>query len=135
MAQSADQIAAKWAQNLGQSTQRIQDGVMSVQTAPGQAAAAQKSVYLANVQASADKWATNTARVTKEEWQQAMVEKGLQRIASGATASVPKFTTFMGRLLPYQENLRRTLPARGNLEANINRMVTFTRGMSKFQNR
>lgn len=135
MAQSADAIAAKWAQNLGQSTQRIQDGVMAVSTAPGQAAAAQKSTWVQNTTSSADKWATNTARVTKEEWQQAMVDKGLQRIASGATAAVPKFQTFMGRLLPYQENLRRTLPARGNLEANINRMVTFTRGMSKFQNR
>lgn len=135
MAQSPDAIAAKWAQNLGSSTQRIQDGVQAVTVAPGMAAAAQKQVYLANVQASADKWATNTAKVTKEEWQAAMIDKGLQRIASGAAAAQPKFTTFMGRLLPYQENLRRTLPARGNLEANINRMVAFTRGMSKFQNR
>lgn len=135
MAQSADAIAVKWAQNLSQATQRIQDGVMAVQTAPGQAAAAQKQTWVQNTTASADKWASNTARVTKEEWQAAMIEKGLQRIGGGAQAAVPRFQTFMGRLLPYQENLRRTLPARGNLEANINRMVAFTRGMSKFQNR
>ena len=135
MAQSADAIAARWAQNLGASTQRIQDGVMSVTTAPGQAAAAQKSTWVQNTTAAADKWASRTAAVTKEEWQNAMVEKGLQRIASGAQAAVPRFQTFMGRLLPYQENLRRTLPPRGNLEANINRMVAFSRGMAKFQNR
>lgn len=135
MAQSADAIAAKWAQNLGSSTQRIQDGVMAVQTAPGQAAAAQKSTWVQNTTASADKWASNTAKVTKEEWQNAMIDKGLQRIAGGAQAAVPRFQVFMGRLIPYQENLVRTLPARGNLEANINRMVQFTRGMAKFQNR
>lgn len=135
MAQSADAIAAKWAQNLGSSTQRIQDGVMSVATAPGQAAAAQKGTWVQNTTAAADKWASNTARVTKEEWQAAMIDKGLQRIAGGAQAAVPRFQTFMGRLLPYQENLVRTLPARGTLEANINRMVAFTRGMAKFQNR
>jgi hypothetical protein len=135
MAQTPDQIAAKWAQNLGQSTQRIQDGVQSVTQAPGLAAAAQKTTWVQNTTSSADKWASNTAKVTLGEWQQAMIEKGLQRVASGATAAEPKFNAFMGRLLPHIDSVKRSLPARGNLDANINRMVAFTRGMAKFQNK
>lgn len=135
MAQSADQIAAKWSQNLGASTDRIKDGVMGVAVAPGQAAAAAKETWATNTLASKDKWASRTAGVTKEEWQNAMIEKGLNRIAGGASAAQPKFTTFMGRLLPHIDNVKRSLPARGTLEQNIARSAAFIRGMSKFQNR
>ena len=133
--QTPDQIAAKWAQNLGAAGDRIKQGVESVTTAPGVAAAAQKSTWVQNTTSAADKWARNTASVTLPDWQQAMVEKGLQRIGAGAQAAQPKFNQFMGRLLPHIDSVKRGLPPRGNLDANINRMVAFTRGMSKFQNR
>lgn len=135
MAQSPDQIAARWAQNLGASGEKIKDGVMGVTVAPGQAAAAQRNVYLQNVQANVDKWATRTAAVSKEEWQAAMVDKGLARIGAGATAAQPKFQNFIGQLLPHIDSVKRNLPPRGNLDANIQRMVTFTRGMSTFKYR
>lgn len=135
MAQSADQIAARWAQGLAGSQEKIRDGVNSVTVAPGQAAAAQKAVYLANVQSSVDKWAQRTAAVTREEWQQAMLDKGLARIGAGATAAQPKFANFVGQLLPHIDNVKRGLPARGNLDQNINRMIAFTRGMSQFKYR
>jgi hypothetical protein len=135
MAKNPADISARWAQGLGQAGDRIRDGVMGVTVAPGQAAAAQKATWVQNTTASADKWAANTGRVTKEEWQQAMIEKGVGRIAQGAQAAVPKFETFMGKLLPYQDTLKRSLPQRGNLEANITRMNAWTRGMAKFKNR
>lgn len=131
--QTPDQIAARWAQGLGSASQKIADGVDSVRVAPGQAAARQKAVYLANVQASADKWASNVASVPLSAWQDAMKTKGVPRIAQGAQAAQPKFTAFMGQLLPHIERTRSALPARGNLDANINRMVAFTRGMSGFK--
>lgn len=133
MAQDPSVIAARWAQNLGSATQKITDGVNAVTVAPGQAAARQKSVYLQNVQASVDKWASRTAAVPLEVWKQDMINKGVQRIASGATAAQPKFQTFMTALLPHIQSVNASLPARGNLDANINRMVAFTRGMAKFR--
>lgn len=133
MAQTPDQIAAKWAQNLGGATQRITDGVNSVTVAPGQAAARQKAVYLANVTANVDKWATNTAKVPLSDWQQAMVNKGVQRIATGATAAQPQFQQFMTQLLPAIDQAKSTLPARGNLQQNIQRMTQFVTAMSKFR--
>lgn len=128
-----DQIAQKWANNLGSSTAQIQAGVQAVTVAPGQAAARQKAVYLANVQQSVDKWAANTAAVSLNDWQQAMVNKGVQRIASGASAAQPRMAQVMTQLLPQIESIKSSLPARGSLDQNINRMVQFARGMSNVQ--
>lgn len=128
-----DQIAADWVSRLGQSTQKIEDGVNAVSVAPGQAAARQKAVWVQNVAAAQDKWARNVAAVPLSEWQQAMITKGAPRIASGAAASQQKFASFMGQLLPHIDRVKSSLPARGNLEANINRMVAFSRGMAQFK--
>lgn len=132
---SADQAAAAWAQRLASSTDRITQGVQAVTTAPGQAAARQKAVYQQNVVAATDKWATRVASVSLGEWQQAMVEKGAPRIASGAQAAQGKVQEFMGQLLPHIASQVSALPPRGGLDQNINRMTQFVRGMSKFQRR
>jgi hypothetical protein len=132
MAKDPATVAANWASRLGQSTQAITDGINSVQTAPGVAAARQKSVWVNNTQAAANKWATNTANVTLPEWQQAMIQKGVPRIASGAQAAQPKMAQFMTKLLPYIDQAKAGLPARGDLNANINRMVSFTQKMAQF---
>lgn len=133
MAQDPATIGQNWAARLSQSTEKIKAGVAAVTTAPGQAAARQKAVWLQNTQNSVDKWARNTAAVTLGEWQAAMNDKGVGRIATGANAAVDKFTAFMGALLPHIEAGKRALPPRGDLEANISRMVAYTRHMAKFQ--
>jgi len=133
--QTPDQIAAAWSSRLAGSTQKIKDGVASVTVAPGQAAARQKSVWQQNTSAAADKWAQRTAAVPLADWQTAMSEKGAQRVASGAAAAQPKFAAFMGQLLPHIASVKGTLPARGGLDQNIQRMVAFTTGMSKFSKR
>lgn len=134
MAKNAAQVAANWASRLSQSTQAITDGVQGVTVAPGQAAARQKTVWQQNTAAAANKWAARTAAVPLSDWQQAMVTKGVPRIAQGATAAQPKMEAFMTKLLPYIESQRNALPARGDLSANINRMVAFTQAMAKFSN-
>jgi hypothetical protein len=133
VAQTPDQIAARWAAGLAGASQKITDGVNAVSVAPGQAAARQKTVWVQNVAASADKWAANTARVSLSDWQQAMITKGAPRIASGATAAQPKFASFMTQLLPHIASVKGQLPARGNLDQNIARMTAFVRGMSTFK--
>ena len=130
-----EQAAATWAQRLAGSTDRIQQGVQSVTTAPGQAAARQKSAYAQGVASSVDKWASRVAAVPLGDWQQAMLTKGAPRIASGAQAAQPKMAEFMGQLLPHIATQVASLPARGGLDANINRMTAFVRGMAKFQRR
>lgn len=130
-----DQIAQDWAARLAASGDKIQRGVQAVTTSPGQAAARQKSAYVANVQSSADKWASRVAAISTGEWQQATISKGVPRIASGAQAAQPKFAQFMGQLLPHIDSGKSSLPARGNLEQNIARMTAFTRHMAGFKRR
>lgn len=131
--QTPDQIAANWAARLAASTAKITAGVQGVTTSPGQAAARQQAAYVSNVQAAAQKWAKNVAAVPLSTWQNDTVTKGVPRIATGATAAVPKFTTFMTSLLPYIQNQVNALPARGTLDQNIARMTSFVQAMAKYQ--
>lgn len=128
-----DQVAAKWAANLGGATAAIQQGVEAVKVAPGQAAARQKSAYVQNVQAAADKWAGNVAAVSLQSWQSDMVNKGIPRVATGASAAEPKMTAFMGKLLPYIDSGRTQLPARGTLQQNKARVMAWIDYMAGFR--
>lgn len=115
---TADQIAQDWANKLGGAQTKMQAGAQAVPIAPGQAAAQQKAVWAQNVAASQDKWARNVAAVTKEMWVADYVTKGLPRVATGATAAIPKFTAFMNKLLPVIATGRSQLPARGSYAQN-----------------
>lgn len=126
------QVAADWAQKLGGSTTKIAAGVAAVQTPPGQAAARQKAVWLANVTASADKWGSRVAAVPLGDWQAAMTNKGIPRIATGASGAQAKFAGFMTQFLPFVDQGKRALPARGNLDQNIARMVAMVRHNAQF---
>ena len=132
MAKDPNQVAADWASKLGAATSKITAGVQAVTVAPGQMAARQKAVYLQNVQAAGDKWAARTAAVPLGDWQAAMVNKGIPRIASGASASQAKFASFLSHFLPYVDQARRSLPARGTLDQNIARMVAMVRANAAY---
>lgn len=127
--------AQKWANNLGAASQAYTAGVQAVQQAPGQAAANAADRWLANTQAAMPKYKTNSAAVSLGDWQNATVTKGAPRLASGATAAQPKMANVLTQLFPYIEQVRGTLPPRGDIEANINRAAQFARGMAKFQRR
>ena len=125
-------VAADWAQRLGASTTKIKTGVMAVTTAPGTLAARQKDLWATQVAASKTKWAARTAAVSLQTWQQDMVTKGLSRVGPGAQAAEPKMAAFMSQLLPFITRLKTSLPPRGNVTQNINRMTAFVRGMTQF---
>ena len=135
MARTPDQIAADWASRLAGSTQKIKDGIQAVTVAPGQAAARQADVWAQNVAASKPKWQQRVSAVSLQEWQDATANKGVDRIAAGATAAQPKFQNFMTQLLPHIDRVTSSLPARGNLDQNIARSTAFIRGMAQFQYR
>lgn len=133
MAKDPNQVASKWAQNLSSAGPSITAGVQNVSTAPGQAAARQEGAYVQGVQAAVSKWKAAVAAVSLTDWQQATLNKGVPRIAQGATAAQPKMAQFMGKLLPFIETQRGTLQPRGTLDQNIARMTDWARKMSTFK--
>lgn len=133
MAKDPASVAARWAQGLAGSGQKVTDGVNAVTTAPGAQAARQVAVWAARTQASQAKYARNVAAVPLSSWQQAVIQKGIPRLASGAQQAEPKFMTFMTKLLPYVATGRSSLPARGDINANKTRMNAWVDYMAKFQ--
>lgn len=127
-----DPVAAtqKWVTGMQGAGQAIADGVNAVTVAPGAAAARQKNVYVQNTTAAADKWARNVQAVSLGDWKEAMLNKGVNRVGTGAAASQGKMQNAMTQLLPQIDAIVNSLPPRGDLGANINRMTQFVQKMS-----
>ena len=69
-------------------------GVNAVTVAPGQLAAAQKALWLQNIQASQNIWALKVASVDLATWKQQTSTIGAQNLATGAQKGAPKMATF-----------------------------------------
>lgn len=121
--------AANWQTGFSGATQRYTDGINAVQTAPGQLAAAQKQLYVNNVQAAANTWATNVASVSLQDWKNAATTTGAQRLATGATKGLPKMQTFMTNFLPQLGTIVDGLPARGSFEQNLQRFTSYAQAL------
>lgn len=125
--------AASWAQRLGAANQAYIDGVNGVAVAPGQLAAAAKQLWLTNTAAAGNRFAANSAAVTKESWQRSAIEKGAPRLGSGATAAQPKMEMVFTKLFPAIRNTVSALPQRGNLDQNIERSAQYARKMASMK--
>lgn len=129
------QAAAKWSQNAAAAASAYREGVQRVTESPGVAAARQRQLWLAKVQASQEKWARRVASVQLGEWQQKTAEIGSQRFAQGVGAAQGKMEGFMAEFLPYVENAARQVRAmpKGDLEASIARAAQMIRANSQFR--
>ena len=92
---TAQQVSAKWLTNFGNAATAMTDGVNAVQTAPGQLAAAQATLWLQRLQQSQTKWATRVSAVTLPEWKTAMINLGIPRAQQGASAKQANYTSFI----------------------------------------
>jgi hypothetical protein len=81
------------------------------------------------------KYAESLNRVTLQDWQAAMINKGIPRVAAGAAEGKGKFQTFMTQFLPWIQQGQQSLESmpRGDLETNIQRMVTMVRHNANFR--
>ena len=133
----ASQVAAKWQRNLAGSTESIKQGVDAVTSSPTAAAAGSVAKWQASMQAqkTRDKYVAGLNRVTLQDWQTAMKEKGIARISAGASAAQPKFQKFMTELLPFVDTVRSKVHAmpKLTLEDSIARATTNMREMAKFK--
>lgn len=127
MSKSPQDIATKWSQRLAAATAQITAGVQAVTVNPCATAASRSAAYqqgVANAVASG-KYQRGLGRVTLQAWQNAMITKGIPRIAGGATIAVPKVLAFMSAWMPYMQGLKAQLAStpRGDLQTNIQRAV------------
>lgn len=129
---NASQWLDKWGRRLNAAGPDIQAGVKRVQTAPGVKAAAAQALWLQRVQESANTWAKQVSKVSLADWQSAMLNKGVGRIAAGVTAAQANKTQAVTDLLAAVDNASAAAQAlpRGSLEQNIQRAVTFMQQMS-----
>ena len=131
------QAREKHARRLKGAVEDIRIGVGAVTEAPGKAAAAAQEKMLANLTEAvrSGKWARKVGAVPLADWQKAMLEKGINRIAAGIDGSAEKVEKFFEQLFPYQDALKAKLDDLPDLtlEDSINRMVTYVRGMADFK--
>lgn len=125
----------KYTRRITAATTDIQNGIKRVTVAPGQAAAAQANLMLAKITQSVTSgvWAKNVGAVSLSDWQNATLNKGVARIAPGVQAAQAKITTMAGKLLTAVAQAQQAANAtpRGDLNTNIQRMVTFATTMSQ----
>ena len=118
----ASEWGSKWQSGMSGATAAYTAGVQRVQTAPGQLAAANKQGYLQGVNNSVDMWASRVASVSNQAWQAATVNKGAPRLASGATAALPKYEAFAGKFGTWLQSEVNNLGPRGTFDQNLSRL-------------
>lgn len=130
MAKDPAQAAAKWAQNMQNSTTSITNGVNAVTTAPGELAAQQVELWAQRTAASKNRWAANVRAVSLNDWKQKMITVGIPRVASGATANQGKVQQFLTWFLPAQDAITQQtrLMPKGTVEQSIARAANQIRG-------
>tara|TARA_Y100000593_G_C4188296_1_gene275537 strand:- start:166 stop:591 length:426 start_codon:yes stop_codon:yes gene_type:complete len=132
-----EEYAEKQARNLKNSLPDIRSGIQRVSAAPGQAAAAAQQRMKDNLNRSIDdgRWAAKVSAVSLEDWKQAALTKGVDRIASGIDAAHSKQVQMAGRLLSAVDSSAakvKNMP-RGTIQDSIARMSAFVEDMHKFK--
>ncbi len=134
---TAKEFQEKHNRRLKGSLEDIRRGVDNVTEAPTAKAAKKAEKMRANLLEAIDsgKWAKRLNAVTLDAWKKKMSEVGVGRISTGIDASADKVEAFASELLPFIEKQQGEIKKMPDvtLEDNINRMVTFVRGMSKFE--
>jgi hypothetical protein len=106
----------KWVSGMQNATAQITRGVNAVSVSPGQLAAQAADKWLAKVTQAKPKFIAGVSRLTLQDWQNAMTQYGIPRIAQGATAKQGKMQAFQTEWLAYL----------GANQAKIDRMPTNT---------
>lgn len=132
-----EQFAERWGTGLTGSIERMRTGVEAVTVAPGVAAAAKADKWHAAISRNDTKakWKARVGAVPLEVWQQAMINKGLNRIADGVENAGGKMEAFGGKLIAHQNRLLAEMDnlADITLEDSIKRMTYWVRGMAKLE--
>ena len=113
---NANAVAQKWRDRLQNASEEMKAGVQSVTQAPGQLAAQKADVMKARLMdaLNSGKWQRKVSAVSLADWQQAMLNVGIPRVATGAAEKVAKVEKFMTKFLPFVDNVKKQIAAMPN---------------------
>ena len=128
---TADQMAAKWAKNFGASGELWLAQINRTAKNPAQLAVAQQEVMQNNwnQMVNSGEWARRMQLVTPAAWKAACAEKGKAAIMGAAKVGQEKVERAERRIGPMRDQIIAGLPARGDINANIERSAEFQRRM------
>lgn len=131
------QVTEKHARRLKGAVEDMRIGVDSVTTNPLEKAIKKIPKMRANLLKAIDegKVERGMRRVSLDDWKNAMIDRGIPRVAAGVDAAAGKIEDFYGELLPHIDKARQSIERLPDvsLEDSINRMSTFIREMAKFK--
>lgn len=131
------QFAEKWGGRLKSATDSITLGVQNVTVSPTASAANKKDKFRANLLKSIDdgRWEKGLRKVTLEAWREAMLNRGVPRIAAGVDGAMTDMAAFGEELLAYEAQAQAKIAKMPDvsLEDNLARMTTFVREMANFR--
>lgn len=132
---NATEVLANWKRGLEASAPKYIASINRVTENPADKAIAQEAVMVQNfTRAVADgKWAAGLRRTTLESWKAAAVNVGAPRLRSGAEKGAVKLGKVLPQLLQAVESAVGQLPARGDRQANKDRMNMFSDLMAEFR--
>jgi hypothetical protein len=134
---TAQEFQEKHARRLKEAIPDMTAGIGRVTICPTHQAADKIQKLKANLNAAIDsgKMAKRMKSVTLEDWKSKMLDKGVNRVASGIDAAAPKVIAFATQLLPHIDGLVASVNKMpdATLEDSIARATFMMRGMAKFQ--
>ena len=132
-----EEFQDKHARRLKGSIEDMRQGIERVTESPTAKAAAKKDKMKQNLVASIDsgKWEAGLKRVTLDEWKTKMIDKGLNRVASGIDGAKDKVIAFAGEFLPHLDKIQEELKKMPDLtlEDSITRMTHQVRRAAEFK--
>jgi hypothetical protein len=128
------QATAKWLTGISGANERMKQGALNVQTAPGQLAAAAADKWLAKVTAAKPKFIANSKAVSLQDWQNAYINTGLPRVTQGAQDKQAKYTNAMGPFFNYMNQGLATIDKMPNntIEDAVQRAAAMIRWNAKY---
>lgn len=134
---SANEFAEKWQRRMKNAVEDMRQGIQRVNEAPTAKAAAKADKMLAKITEAVQSgvWSERLRKVGLEDWRQAILSKGLQRVASGVDGATDKVQDFAQQLLQHIDaglNQIRQMPDM-TIEDSVNRAAAWIRHMSKFK--
>lgn len=131
------EFAEKQNRRLKAALEDIRTGVSRVDVAPTQLAAKKKEKMKTKLNEAIDKgkWERNLQKVTLQEWQEKIINKGIPRISGGIDAARAKVEDFARQFLPHVEagvKKIQTMPDL-TLEDSIQRAAAMIRHNASFQ--